>query len=200
MEEVVVGSKTLSYEEYVDLRVLAFTLWIMTREVAYDALMKFLKQNDIDIISWFLGVKSAQDAPGSVARVLDAFRQATIRELWDSPEAIVEHYQDDAAYQKLLNAEEGINLLNYFGGVVTAELMEDWTDFAIAVARRLLDERGLHGDASREFEDVADYCRGITYNVMREDRMQRNPEMKFHHDIDRWLQDETRKTLDMFRL
>lgn len=200
MEEVVVGSNTLTYEEYVDLRVFAFTLWIMTREAAYDALMKFLKQNHVDIVTWFLGVKNADGAPASVARVLDAFRQATIRELWDSPEAIVEHYQLEANYQKLLNAEEGINLLNYFGGVVTAELMEDWTDFAITVARRLLDERGLDADASRQFEDVADYCRGTTYNVMREDRMQRNPEMRFHHDIDRWLQDETGGTLDMFRL
>src|SRR6185436_8568178 len=191
IEEVVIGSDTLTYEEYVDLRVLAFTLWIMTREVAYDALLKFFKQNGADVVDLFLGVKSAVGAPESIARVLDAFRQATVRELWDSPEAIEQHYQDDAAYAKLLNAEEGINLLNYFCGVVTAEHMEDWTDYTIEVARRLLRERGLGAEAFRQFEDVASYCRGVTFNVMRDDRMDRNPETELRFDIMSWLQDDT---------
>jgi radical SAM superfamily enzyme YgiQ (UPF0313 family) len=200
IEEVVIGSNTLSYDEYVDLRVLAFTLWIMTREVAYDALLKFLKEHGTDVVSLFLGVKSAVGAPERITGVLDAFRQATIRELWDSPEEIEAHYQDDAAYKKLLNGEEGINLLNYFGGVVTAEHMEEWTDFAIDVARGLLREQGLANAAFREFEDVAGYCRGITYNVMRDDRMQKNPEIEFHFDVEAWLKDETGQTLDQFEL
>lgn len=199
IEEVVVGSKTLSYDDYVDLRVLAFTLWIMTREVAYDALLKFFKEHEADIVALFLGVKSAVGAPESITRVLDAFRQATIRELWESAEEIEEHYQDDAAYRKLLNGEEGINLLNYFGGVVTAEHMEEWTDFALEVARRLLREKGFDA-AFRQFEDVANYCRGITFNVMREDRMDRNPEIELRFDVERWLKDETGKTLAQFEL
>lgn len=78
--------------------------------------------------------------------------------------------------------------------------MEEWTDFAIAVAWRLLKERGLLSEASRQFAEVADYCRGITHNVMGEDRMQRTPEMELHYDIERWLRDDTGKTLDRFEL
>ena len=199
-EEVVIGSNTLSYEEYVDLRVLAFALWIMTREGAYDGLLKFLKEHGTDVVELFLGVKNAVGAPARVVGVLDAFRRATIRELWDSPQQIEDHYQDDAAYQKLLNGEEGINLLNYFGGVVTAEHMEEWTDFTIQVARGLLEKQGLTDAAFQQFEDVANYCRGITFNVMHDDRMQRNPEIEFRFDVEAWLKDETGKTLDQFEL
>jgi radical SAM superfamily enzyme YgiQ (UPF0313 family) len=199
-EEIVVGSNTLSYDEYVDLRVLAFTLWVMTRGLAYDALLKFLKQHHVDVVALFLGVKSAVAAPESVRRVLEAFRQATVKELWESPDAIEQHYQDDAAYGKLLNGEEGINLLNYFGGVVTAEHMEDWTDYTVEVARRLLLDAGLTDDALRQFEDIANYCRGITYNVLRQDRRDRDPEFDLVFDIEHWLKDETGKTLDEFEL
>ncbi len=200
VEEVVIGSNTLSYDEYVDLRVLAFTLWIMTREAAYDALLKFLKEHEIDVVSLFVGVKNAVGAPTRIVGVLEAFRQATIRELWDSAEEIEEHYQDNDAYQKLLKGEEGINLLNYFGGVVTAEHMEEWTDWAIDVARRLLRQHGLDAAGLRQFEDVANYCRGITFNVMHDDRTRENPESEFSFDIEAWLADDTGRTLDQCEL
>jgi len=199
-EEVVVGSNTLSYDEYVNLRVLGFVLWVMTREGAYDALLKFLKEHDIDVVSVFLAVKKADGAPARFVEVLDAFRRATIRELWDSPEQIEQHYQDDTAYQKLLDCEEGVNLMNYFGGVVTAGYMEEWTDFAIHVARGLLQQQELAETESQQFEDVANYCRGITYKVIHDDGLQRNPEIEFCFDVDAWLKDDTGRTLDRFEL
>ena len=199
-EEVVIGSNTLSHAEYIDLRVLAFALWILTREGAYDGLLKFLHQHRIDVVSLFLGVKSAAGAPPRMVEVLEAFRRATVRELWDSPEQIEEHYSQDAEYQKLLKSEEGINLLNYFGGVVTAEYMEDWTNYAIDVTRRLLNEHGVSVDALQQFEDIASYCRAITYHVMHEDRMERNPQVDFRFDVEAWLEDRTGRTLDQFAL
>lgn len=199
-EEVVVGSNTLKYEEYIDLRVLAFALWILTREGAYDGLLKFLQQHGIDVVSLFLRVKSAAGAPPRMIEVLEAFRRATIRELWDSPEQVEAHYTQDAEYQKLLKSEEGINLLNYFGGVVTADYMEDWTNYTIDVTRGLLREHGVGAEALQQFEDIASYCRAITYHVMQDDRMEKNPEVEFRFDVEAWLKDETGRTLDQFEL
>ncbi len=199
-EEIVVGSNTLSNDEYVELRVLAFTLWVMTRGVAYDALLKFSKEHHVDLVELFLAIKDAADAPKSVKGILDAFRKATLQELWDSAEEIEEHFQDDVEYQKLLDGEEGINLLNYFGGVVTTELMDDWTAYSIEVARRLLAARGPGDELLRQFDDVANYCRGVTSNVMRADAIDGNPEVELSFDIEGWLKDETGKTLIDFKL
>lgn len=198
-EEVVVGSSTMSFEEYVDLRVIAFTVWVLTRG-GYDALLKFMKERGTDLVRLFLGVKSAAAAPDGVVGVLGAFRQATIGELWSSAGEIKEHYQDDAAYEKLLNGEEGVNLLNYFCGVVTAEHMEEWTEYSMDVARRLLRELPLDSAAWRQFEDVASYCRGVTYGLMAKGVTNGDPEMELHHDIESWLDDQTGKTLDQFEL
>jgi len=198
-EEVVVGSSTLSYDDYVDLRVLAFTLWIMTRG-GYDALIKFFKEHGADVVELFLEMKSASAAPENIAGVLEAFRQATIHELWNSPEEIEKHYQNDEAYQKLLQGEEGVNLLNYFGGIVTAEHMEEWTEYSLEVARSLLRHRELGPESWRQFESVATYCRGVTFSLMEEGRLDRNKETELNFDIGRWLQDETGRTLDQFEL
>jgi radical SAM superfamily enzyme YgiQ (UPF0313 family) len=198
-EEVVVGSSTLSYSEYVDLRVLAFTLWVMTRG-GYDALLKFFKEKGADVVELLLAMKSAQEAPAKIAAVLEAFRQATIRELWDSPKEIEEHYQKDDAYQKLLQGQEGVNLLNYFGGIVTAEHIEEWTEYSLQVARKLLRHRELGPKSWREFESVATYCQGVTSSLMEEGRLDRNKETELDFDIGRWLQDETGRTLDQFEL
>lgn len=199
-EEVVVGSNTLSTDEYVDLRLLAFSLWVITREGAFDGLLKLFHENGADVVSLFLGVKDAVGAPARMVEVLDAFRQATLRELWDSPEQIEAHYSQDAEYQRLLRGEAGVNLLNYFSGVVTADCMEDWTEFTIEVARRLLGQRGLSAEGEAQLAEVANYCRGITYRVLHEDRMAQNPQADFRYDIEAWIRDETGKTLDQFAL
>lgn len=199
-EEIVVGSNTLSTDEYVDLRVLAFVLWVMTRGVAYDALLKFLKGHEVDVVELYLAIKEAGDAPESVTQVLHAFRQATIDELWDSAEEIEEHYQDDVAYQKLLNGEEGVNLLNYFGGLVTTEYMDDWTDYTITVANTLLRQQGVSDNVLWQFSNIANYCRGITSNIVKQGFSDRTIEFEFYFDIERWLKDETGKTLDHFVL
>jgi hypothetical protein len=198
-EEVVVGSNTLSYNEYVDLRVLAFTLWIMTRG-GYDALLKFCKEKGADAVELLLAIKRAEGAPARIVAVLEAFRQATIRELWDSPEQIEEHYQTDAGYQKLLQGEEGVNLLNYFGGIVTAEHIEEWTNYSIERARLILRPLELGPESWRQFDDVATYCRGVTFGLMDEDRLDHNLESELAFDIGRWLRDETGLTLDRFPL
>jgi hypothetical protein len=82
----------------------------MTRG-GYDALLKFLREKAVDVVELFVAIKGAKKAPPEITAILEAFRQATIQELWNSPDEIEEHYQADEAYQKLLRGEEGVNLL-----------------------------------------------------------------------------------------
>ena len=45
IEEVVVGSKDMSFNDYVELRLMGFVLWMTNKGVLYDPVLKFLKQN-----------------------------------------------------------------------------------------------------------------------------------------------------------
>ncbi len=200
-EEVVVGSNTMSFDEYVELRVLAFALFVTNRGVAYDALLKYLRENGVDVLQLVLNqVKRTEIAPKNVSDLLKAFRQSTIQELWDSPEEIEAHYQDEKAYAKLLAGEEGVNLLNYYNGILTSECIEGWTDYTIEIARDLCSEGNWSEEKRLQFEDVASYCRGITHDVMAEDRRERNPEYVLSYDIEKWLADEAGRSLEQFAM
>ena len=47
IEEVIVGSNSLTFEEYVELRMFAFILWSSTIGIIYDPILKFLRQNNV---------------------------------------------------------------------------------------------------------------------------------------------------------
>ncbi len=199
-EEVVVGTNTLSQDQYVDLRVLALVISLTNRAVAFDALIKFVKENGVDLFQlYFTQHQQIHSAPPQVAELIAAYRKATVSELWDSPQDLEAHYQCDAAYQKLLTGEEGVNLINYFSGVAVSECMDQWTDYTLTTARQLLRQREPAADVMHQFEDVANYCRGVTHNVMQHDRRETVPEFAFQYDIAKWLDDASGTTLGNFR-
>ena len=55
-EECVISSDTLSFEEYVELRILAFILWTTNVPVAYDAIKKLFSELGLDIFDLFFQI------------------------------------------------------------------------------------------------------------------------------------------------
>ena len=91
IEEVIVSSNTLTFKEYVELRLLAFALWVTNKGIVYDPILKFLRQNKIDAFELFNRIhKNLEFAPSSIKQIFKEFENATIKELWDSPEVIGE--------------------------------------------------------------------------------------------------------------
>ena len=44
IEEIVIGSDSLSFDEFLELRLNGFVLWISNQGIVFDALLKFLRQ------------------------------------------------------------------------------------------------------------------------------------------------------------
>lgn len=69
VEEVVVASKDLGFEEYRELRLLALILHVTTMGVLYDALLKFLRERSVDVFELFRrALERRQEAPPACAR------------------------------------------------------------------------------------------------------------------------------------
>ena len=51
-----------------------------------------------------------------------------------------------------------------------------------------------------QFESVANYCRGLSHNVLGQDRLDTNPTYDFEYDIPSWLTPKNNKKLDNFKL
>ena len=106
IEEVVVSSEHMTFDEYVDLRILAFVIYVTNRGTVYDPITKFLREQNLDVFDYFCKIKDDIDsAPKSIQNIFKQFKDTTINELWDTPEEIITNYQKDSEYQKLLEGE-----------------------------------------------------------------------------------------------
>jgi len=201
-EEVVVGSNTMTFEEYIKLRILAFIIFVTNQGIVFDAIQKLLREQDIDVFELYYGMlTNKKNSSGKTQKVIEQFKQATIDELWDSPQELLENFQKDSEYKKLLDGEAGTNVIYHYKAVVISEYMDDWTEHVIEAARIVIkNSNNYNTELENQFESVANYCRGLSHNVLGQDRLDTNPEYEFEYDIPSWLSPKTNLKLDNFKL
>lgn len=195
--EYVIGSKDLTIEEYFELRMIAFTLWLTNKGVAYSSLLKLLRQQKIEVAELFFQmVKKRKNAPKIIQNIYDSFCESTKNDMYDSQEEIFEKLNDEDFYQKLLNEEVAYNVIRYHAAIVMAKNMDEWTEYVLSIAYDLLqNNKKLDEETEKQFNDIANYCRGTCHNPLGKDRMKTNPEFIFHYDVKRWLEDTSDKLL-----
>ena len=201
IEEVVIGSNTLSFEEYTELRMLAFSIFVTNIGIVYDPLIKLLRERNIDVFKLFYHtIKKLDIAPSRIKEIFESYRNATINELFDAPEQIENHYQNEDEYKKLLDGKAGINVIQYHHALVTADYMDDWTNYILLIAKELFLEDGkFNEETEAQFYDVSNYCKGISFNTISADSMNTNPEYEFQYDIKKWIDNLTESTLNEFK-
>ena len=202
MEEVVVGSEHMTFDEYVDLRVLAFVIYVTNRGTVYDPITTFLKQQNLDVFDYFCKIKDdIYSAPKSIQNVFKRFRDTTIGELWDSPEEIVANYQKDSEYQKLLNGKAGVNVMYHFLSEVISQYMDEWAKYILNIAYDFLKNSNLSNQSwEKQFNDISNFCKGTAHNTLGKDRMVTNPEFEFNYNIVEWLKSMEELPMDNFIL
>ena len=201
-EEVVVGSKTMTFEEYIELRVLAFIIFVTNQGIVFDAIQKLLREQEIDVFElYYEMLTSRNESSENTQNAIEQFKNDTIDELWDSPKDLLENFQKDSEYKKLLNGEAGTNVIYHYKAVVISELMGDWTEHVIASAHKLIkNSKNYDNDLEKQFESVANYCRGLSHNVLGQDRLETNPQYYFDYNIPTWLSPKNNLKLDNFKL
>ena len=201
-EEVVVGSKTMTFEEYIELRVLAFIIFVTNQGIVFDAIQKLLREQEIDVFELYYGMlTSRKESSENTQNVIEQFKNDTIDELWDSPKELLENFQKDSEYKKLLDGEAGTNVIYHYKAVVISELMGDWTEHVIKSAHKLIqNSNNYNEDLEKQFESVANNCRGLSHNVLGQDRLETIPQYDFEYNIPTWLSPKNNLKLNNFKL
>ena len=199
-EEVIIGSNTLSFDEYIELRLLAFTIFVTNKGIVFEPIIKFLLENNIDVFDlYFQMMKGLKNSTEKVLRVSEGFKEATINELWDSPEEIIENYQKDEEYNKLISGEDGTQVIYHFLAEVVITCMDEWTEHVINSAYNLLKKSGVE-KFEIPFKSISDYCRGLSHNVMGNDRMTTIPEYEFDYDVKSWIDEKNNSSIEKFKI
>ena len=201
IEEVIVGSNTLSFDEYVELRLLAFSMYVTNAGLVYDPLLKFLREKDVDVFELLSNSYSVvENASKNIKNLFNTYRESTLTELWDSPEDIIENYQNDDEYQKLLDEKDGTNIIRHYNALVTAELMDEWTEHILKIGHDLLKKNNLLSfEIEKQYQAISEYCKGLSHNPLGRNRMNTNPEFSFEYDIISWINSPDEKPLENFK-
>ena len=200
IEEIVIGSNTMTFEDYLNLREIDLAIYATNTVSVFKPILKFIREHEIDMGELFQRIAKQDTDNTPIDKIFKEFRQLTINELWDTPEELEAHYQDENEYQRLLNGEYAFNIVYHCTSQLIAEHIDEWLDNIIKITKKLLVEENKFDDVLEEqFLTITNYCRGLSYNILGKDRMDTNPEFVFHYDVTKWLNDTTNLSLNDFK-
>lgn len=201
IEEIVISSDTLPFDDYLRCREVDFIIYVTNSIPVFKPLLKLLREHDVELIKLFSKMTNNTTNFPNIKKIFDQLKQLSKDELWDSPEELESHYQNETEFQKLLDNESAFNIMYYCTGQVISNKFDEWVEYVHMIAHDLLKEtKKFDKELENQFLEVKNYCKGISYNIFEDDRLNDNPEYDFNYDIITWLKNEQESSLNNYKL
>lgn len=143
MDEIVVATDTLSFDDYVRARKYHLVCSIFTNNSWFDDAIGFVQRFGVKRSEWLDEMARAiEEDQGAVGKLLEAFVRETVGELFPTAEACVAFYSDPANFQKLQDGECGDNLMYKYRALASFFEWSEVARIALFATRRLLVGRG----------------------------------------------------------
>ncbi len=199
-EEVAVQSNTLSFDDYLKIRVFALLTEVMYNDYQCLEIVKYLEEYEISPFDWLQRtLDHLHEAPDAIQQVVASFKRDTQEELWDSEEALFEHYLDPENYRKLLEGEAGHNVVFTHKGIMISQHAETWISFITENCLAIILETGAQ---QKPVEEIQEEVQALRAFLLAKFRGVLQPEadtsdlfMEMSYDILGWLQGAPRKRL-----
>jgi len=130
-EGVVVETKDMSYQDYLDLRGLALVITIFASSAELFPLRKFLMQHNLSVADWIFGInKKISDFPG-LHSVYREFLQETRDELFSSESEVDDFFNKQKNYDLLTSGVLGDNLLRKYKSIALSKHYQESLKLAL---------------------------------------------------------------------
>lgn len=136
-EEVVVGTKDMPFEDYLDLRGLALIAAAFASAAEMFPIRKFLMEYRLNIASWIFGIQKKISVFENLYSVYKSFLQETKDELFPSKAALVKFFRKQENYNLLCNGELGDNLLNKYKAIILSKHYREYLEVAFFRLRQM---------------------------------------------------------------
>lgn len=203
IEEVVVASNTLDFEDYVECRKMAFLISVL-HTTGFKAVLKLLIQNSVRPVDVFARIAShvdqlvAQRDSRDAVRLMRDFERETREELWDSEEELREFFDDNDNFQGLIEGRYGANLIHTYRARAVADCFEQFAEFLFSEANAILAEKDVSEMISEMMRQAQIFSLGIIHNLLGDDRLTTTPEMELGYDFESWISDPDGRPLPDF--
>lgn len=196
-EEVVAETDTLSFAEYLEIRVFHLLLTIFYYEGNFNEAFMYAKERGIKPFDLMRTAQRVLDrAPAGFRRVIEDFVRETREELFETREEILTWAK--GRFPQLLSGELGGNLLSKYSMMGRFYVTQDSVDFLEMAIKSALG-RALIPSISEELAAVADYLRCMLLHVPFGETMQRAGTFISTYDIEAWRTVRDERPLSAFR-
>ena len=188
IEEIISSTNTMSFEDYQEARKLHLMVAVVYNGGGFGPLLRFLRHKKTPVIQFLERlVADIHSAPSSVQTIFQSFMRLTKEELWNSEEELRDYVYSGDNYNKLLNGEIGINLIQTHTAMSLA-VMDDWAGYVFRTAESVLgDKFGNESDDASAFTEIKAFCSGRTHDIWGASTDDLNPSVVFQYDIDSWM-------------
>lgn len=144
VEEIIVATDTLPYEDYITCRKWHLVSSVFWNDGWFESVVKFVKHHGVANSEWWTAMLPALEQGSPAAReFLASFVDETNNELFPTREACIEYYARDENFAKLQQGQIGDNLMYRYRAIASFHIWDDICDAAMNATRKLLEERGI---------------------------------------------------------
>jgi len=183
-EEMVVESSTLSFQDYLDVRVFHLMLTIFYYEGNVEEAFAFARERGIKPFDLIVRLQELLDrAPAGFRKVIDDFVRESQEELFPTREACVAWAEQHI--DELISGELGGNLLSKYSMLGRFYATHEGLDFLQLTIADMLGD-GLDTDGRTQLAAVIDYLRTVMLHVPFAEAMARTPSFTSAWDVEAW--------------
>ena len=153
IEEIIVGSRDMTLEDYVDCRVMNLLIETYFNNALFDEVFSALRAMDVSVFDFLVYLHEHDELyTPKMHEILASFVQATKDDLYDSHEEAKEYALRSDLFPKYLSGELGSNeLLGH--KALLYEQLEDILTVMVRAVKSFLREKGLLNEAAEEYFD-----------------------------------------------
>jgi radical SAM superfamily enzyme YgiQ (UPF0313 family) len=193
VEEIVVGTDTLSFEDYVKARKHALASVAYWHDDNFLEAVKFAEKCGVSRADWLFALMPAMEAStGPVKQYVENFERETRGELFPTREDCIKFYMKDENWEKLVNGDIGDNLMHKYQALASFHLWPEICALAMAVTKRLIQERGTDvsiPDFDRFWANFECYLLNQHAHGYTTEQILAPAKAVLNYDIDRWIED-----------
>lgn len=139
VEEAAISTKDMSFDEYLKMREFMFVVELCSNNEIFEPLLYLLEQKNIKTSEWVSEIsRNLHRLPGSIKEVFKSFNQETIDELWDTEEALIEHYSKPENYRQLIEGERGNNVVFKNRIWLYSQMVNDWINTVFEISEEFI--------------------------------------------------------------
>jgi hypothetical protein len=204
IEEIVVSTDTMSFDDYVETRKYHLVSSVFWNDSWFDEAVTFSQRMGMKRSQWFDAMLPALEASSGPARAfLDRFVGETVGELFPTMESCAEFYKRDENFQRLLNGDIGDNLMYKYRAMASFHTWPDICAVAMNATRKLVESSGhLYETPSFDdfWRDFQTYMQAKHADGRTVEEIISPIQVQLSFDIPSWIKDGMPLEFEQYRL